>query len=142
MSLNESLKKLLADNFALSLKTQNYHWNVEGATFKMLHTLFEEQYDDLAQATDAIAELIRGLGEKAPATLSEYATLTSIKDGDMNATAQKMLMDLMHDQDVISDTLMHCLKLAQDTGDEVTADAMIERLSIHRKNKWFLKSSL
>ena len=138
----EGLKNVLADNYALYLKTQNYHWNVEGPNFKGLHLLFEEQYTDLAGAIDTVAELIRGLGEKAPGTFDTYIKRTSIKSGNENASAQQMVKDLLEDQTLIQKTLQQCLEIAQKAGDEVVSGFMIERLTFHRKTSWILKSSL
>ena len=136
----EALKKVLADSYALYLKTQNYHWNVEGPRFRSLHLLFEEQYNDLAGAVDSIAELIRSAGEKAPGTWKAYAELTTIKDGNENASAEQMVKDLAADQAAIQSTLQHALDAAQNAGDEVAADTIIGRMSVHRKNKWMLDS--
>ena len=138
----EGLKNVLADNYALYLKTQNYHWNVEGPNFKGLHSLFEEQYTDLAEAIDTVAELIRGLGEKAPGTFDTYIKRTSIKSGNEDASAQQMIKDLLESQTLIQKTLQQCLEIAQKAGDEVVAGFMIERLTFHRKASWILKSSL
>ncbi len=140
--LIEALKTVLADNYALYLKTQNYHWNVEGPNFKGLHLLFEEQYTDLAEAIDTVAELIRGSGEKAPGTFDSYIKKTSIKSGNENASAQQMVKELAEDQALIQKTLQQCLEIAQKAGDEVVAGFMIERLTFHRKASWMLKSSL
>lgn len=138
----EGLKNVLADNYALYLKTQNYHWNVEGPNFKGLHLLFEEQYTDLAGAIDTVAELIRGFGEKAPGTFDTYIKRTSIKSGNENASAQQMVKDLLESQILIKNTLQQCLEIAQKAGDEVVAGFMIERLTFHHKASWILKSSL
>lgn len=138
----EALKNVLADNYALYLKTQNYHWNVEGANFKNLHLLFEEQYIDIATAVDTVAELIRGLGEKAPGTFSAYMKNTIIKDGNENSSADQMVKELTEDQITIQNTLKTALEAAQKAGDEVVAGFMIERLTVHRKAAWMLKSSL
>ncbi len=138
----DALKNVLADNYALYLKTQNYHWNVEGPNFKGLHSLFEEQYTDLSGAIDTVAELIRGLGEKAPGTFDTYIKRTSIKSGNENASAQQMVKDLLEDQTLIQKTLQQCLEIAQKAGDEVVSGFMIERLTFHRKTSWILKSSL
>ncbi len=138
----DALKDVLADNYALYLKTQSYHWNVEGANFRGLHLLFEEQYTDLAMATDTTAELIRGLGEKAPGTFEAYARATSIKPGDENTHAEQMVAELREDQSAIQKTLQAALEAAQAAGDEVVAGFIIERLTVHRKAAWMLKSSL
>ena len=141
-SVIEALKIVLADNYALYLKTQNYHWNVEGPHFKSLHLLFEEQYTDISMAIDTVAELIRGLGEKAPATFDAYIKNTSIKSGDENATADDMVKELAEDQAKIQKTLQSALEAAQKAEDEVVAGFMIERLTVHRKAAWMLRSSL
>ena len=138
----DSLKHVLADSYALSLKTQNYHWNVTGPHFSNLHALFEEHYNDLIQAIDEIAELIRGLGAKAPGTWKAYAAITQIKDGDENANAEAMVQELAQDQDVISQTLHVALQAAQTAEDEIVAGMLIDRLTVHRKQKWMLTSSL
>lgn len=140
--ISDELKKLLADTYAIFLKTQNYHWNVEGANFMSLHALFEEQYDDLFEAIDVIAELIRGLGYKAPGSFEAYSKLTSIKAADDNANPSKMLKDLVEDNDNIQKTLMNIFEIAGDSGDEVVAGYMAERMTVHRKASWKLKSSL
>ena len=138
----DALKNVLADNYALYLKTQNYHWNVEGANFRGLHLLFEEQYTDLTMAIDTVAELIRGLGEKAPGTFDAYTKNTTIKPGNENASAEQMVKELTDDQAVIQKTLQTALEAAQQVGDEVVAGFMIERLTVHRKAAWMLKSSM
>ena len=136
----EALNNVLADNYALYLKTQNYHWNVEGPNFKTLHLLFEEQYTDLATAIDTTAELIRGLGEKAPGTFAAYANAT-VKPGNENASAEQMVKELTDDQAAIQKTLQTALEAAQKANDEVVAGFLIERLTVHRKAAWMLKSS-
>ncbi len=138
----DGLKAVLADSYALYVKTQNYHWNVEGPNFRTLHLLFEEQYTDLAMAIDTTAELIRGLGEKAPGTFDAYTQNTSIKPGNENAPADQMVKELTEDQISIQKTLQNTLEAAQQAGDEVVAGFAIERLTVHRKAAWMLKSSL
>ncbi|MCH2037636.1 MAG: DNA starvation/stationary phase protection protein [Rickettsiales bacterium] len=138
----DALKNVLADSYSLYLKTQNYHWNVEGPFFKPLHDMFEEQYNDLALAIDDIAELIRGLGDKAPGTFKAFQNITSIKDGNESLLANQMLEELVADQDVMIKTLEAALHAAQKADDEVIIGAVIDRMTVHRKNKWMLKSSL
>jgi starvation-inducible DNA-binding protein len=140
--VTDSLKVVLADSYALYLKTQNYHWNVEGPNFKSLHELFEMHYTDLAAAIDEIAERIRTLGEKAPGNWDSYKALTSIKNGDENATAETMTKELAEDQEVIAKPLGKALASAQQTEDEVTIGLVTDRLAIHQKNAWMLRSSL
>lgn len=136
----KALKHVLADSYALYLKTQNYHWNVESPHFKSLHLLFEEQYTDLATAVDTTAELIRGLGEKAPGTFEAFGKLTVIKPGKETANATSMVKELTNDQDVIGKTLQKALQAAQKAGDEVVAGFVIERMTVHRKAAWMLRS--
>ncbi|HLB42623.1 MAG TPA: DNA starvation/stationary phase protection protein [Gammaproteobacteria bacterium] len=138
----KALKFVLADNYMLYLKTQNYHWNVEGPHFKVLHLMFEEQYKELADAIDKVAELIRGLGEKAPGTFDAYITNTTIQPGNENASADQMVKELLDDQETIHKTLRKALDSAQQANDEVVASFLIERLTVHRKIAWMLKSSL
>lgn len=138
----DALKVVLADSYALFLKTQNYHWNAEGPNFRALHNTFEEQYTELFPELDEIAELIRGLGEKAPGTWKTYAAIGNIKDGDEHADATTMLRDLANDQLVIQKTLQTALEAAQEVGDEVVVGAMVDRLTVHRKNHWLLSSAL
>ena len=139
--VTDALKTVLADSYALYLKTHNYHWNVEGANFRSLHIMFEEQYTDLAVAVDEIAERIRSLGEKAPGTFSKFSTLSTIKEGDENADAQFMVKDLAESQNAIIQSLKSALESAQNVGDEVTAGILIDRMSVHEKAAWMLKST-
>lgn len=137
-----ALKAALADSYALYLKTQNYHWNVEGPQFKDIHELLETHYTDLALAIDELAEMIRGLGEKAPGTWKAFASLTQIEDGNETADAQSMLKHLVKDQTLILNTLQKGAVSAQKAGDEVVAGALIQRMAVHRKNHWMLASML
>lgn len=139
----ENLKNVLADSYALYLKTQNYHWNVKGPHFNSLHLLFEGQYQDLAASIDEIAELIRALGEIAPGTWKEYEALTVIKDGDATLSADEMVKDLAEDQEkIVKNSLQKTLDAAEEAGDDVVVDAMVGRMTVHRKNKWMLNSSI
>ena len=141
-AVTKNLKILLADTYALYLKTQNYHWNVTGPNFQALHSLFEEQYQDLAEAIDTIAERIRALGEKAPGTWKIYEKLTSIKDGDENISADKMVTELADDQELLVNSLKKALDPAQEEGDEVTIGLIVDRMGVHEKAVWMLKSSI
>lgn len=140
--ITEALKIVLADNYALYLKTQNYHWNVTGVNFRALHLLFEEQYTDLFTANDDIAERIRTLGAKVPATLGVFALATNIKDGNENADAQTMVQELAGDQAIIIKSLTKTLHAAQELGDEVTIGFVTDRIGVHEKAAWMLKSSI
>lgn len=136
------LKKVLANSFALYLKTQNYHWNVQGPHFKALHLLFEEQYTDLAAAIDEIAERIRALGEKAPGTWKAYQPMIKIDDGDENASAEKMVKEMANDQKIICETIKEALQAAQKDADEASTDLLVGRINVHEKAAWMLQSSI
>lgn len=141
MKVIKALEQILADSYALYFKTQNYHWNVEGAEFRSLHLLFEGQYEDLAESLDELAERIRTLGAKVPA-LSTLIKLASINEPNPNAMSDEMLESLVKDQDIVRNTLYQALKIAQAEGDEGTADMIIGRIKVHEKNRWMLKSSI
>ena len=136
-----SLEKVLANSYALYLKTQNYHWNVVGANFKSLHELFNEQYNDLAAAIDEIAERIRALGVKVDGTFENFSKLSKIKSGDKNAKNEAMIRDLISGNETVADFLKEGIKAAQSEQDEGTADLLIGRLKIHEKAIWMLQSS-
>lgn len=138
----ENLKSLLANSYALALKTQNYHWNVTGPNFKTLHVLFEEQYNDLSAAIDEIAERIRALGDKAPGSFKAYDKLSIIRDGDGELGPKEMLEDLSGGQMLVIDVLKKALVAAQDVGDEVTIGLIVDRMTEHEKALWMLQSSI
>lgn len=140
--ITNTLSRLLADSYCLYLKTQNYHWNVTGPQFKSLHDLFQEQYEDLSNAIDSIAERIRQLGEKAPGSFAKYSQDTSISEANDNANAVDMVKDLASSQENICKTINSVLKAAEKANDEVTTDLCIGRLEVHEKNRWMLNSSL
>lgn len=143
MSVTDSLQVVLANTYLLYLKTQNYHWNVAGGSFFIgLHELFEKQYNELAEAVDVIAERIRQLGPKVPATFADFAKAAELKEGDANKTSQQMLADLAADQDKIIQVLKNAWDVADKSQDEVTADMLIERMEAHSKAAWFYKSSI
>lgn len=132
---------LLADTYALYLKTQNYHWHVKGPQFKSLHGLFELQYQELAEAVDAIAERLLIMGHKAPATFKEYDRLKTISDGDSSAPANQMLIDLASDHQSLINDLNQTMALAQKMNDEGSANLLGDRISAHEKAHWMLKTS-
>ena len=138
----ESLKSALSDTYVLYLKTQNYHWNVTGPSFRSLHLMFQEQYNDLFLAVDLLAERIRALGEKAPGSFAIYGELTSIKEGNEDLDANSMVKELLADQDKIVQTLQKTLSEAKNADDEVTVTIVTDRIEIHQKNSWMLRSSL
>lgn len=134
------LPVVLANTYALYLKTQNYHWNVKGPHFAALHHLFEEQYDELAESVDAIAEHIRMQGEYAPASFSAYQALNKIPDGNASLKAEAMIKDLLDSHILLLDILAKAHQEAAQAEDEVIVDFMIERMGAHRKARWMLES--
>lgn len=135
------LSILLADTYALYLKTQNYHWHVKGPQFKSLHDLFEAQYQELAEAVDAVAERLIMMGHKAPATFKDFERLKTIKDGDNNLNANKMVIELAHDHGTLVKDLNQSMQLAQKMNDEGTANLLAERIYAHEKAQWMLSAS-
>ncbi len=140
--VTENLKKTLADTYSLLTKTQNYHWNVEGANFSSLHTLFEGQYTELFAAVDVIAERIRALGEKAPGSASEFKKWSSMSEGSSSFSSDRMLQDLHDSNMIVLATIKKALAAAEKAGDASTADLMTQRISAHEKAAWMLRSSL
>ena len=137
-----ALKTVLANSYALALKTQNYHWNVEGRHFPSLHPMFEAQYDALFEAIDTLAERIRALGEKAPGSFAEFSKLSTISDANSALDENAMVKDLHDGHTQLAKTVSDAIKTAQKAGDEVTADILIDRLTQHDKTAWMLRSSL
>jgi starvation-inducible DNA-binding protein len=136
----KGLSKLLADSYLLYLKTQNYHWNVTGKMFQSLHNLFEEQYQDLAEAVDEIAERIRALGEFAPGSFSQFTKVTSIKEENSIPTAEEMIHNLVVGNEAVVTTAREIIQMCDEAEDDVTADLMVERMQRHEKNAWMLRS--
>ena len=136
------LKRLLADTYTLYLKTHNYHWNVTGPRFRDLHLLWEEQYTELAVAVDDVAERIRTLGHPAPGTYREFAGLTSIEEPKATPDAEGMLRDLIAAQEAVVRTAREILPPAQDAGDESSASLVADRMVVHEKAAWMLRSLL
>lgn len=142
--MNEITNKLaiiMADTYALYLKTQNYHWHVMGPQFKPLHELFEAQYTELAEAVDQVAERIRILGFKAPATFKEFDALKKIKDGDSSLNANQMVTELANDHDTLVKDLNQAMKFAQEQHDEGTSNLLSNRIEAHEKARWMLRAS-
>ena len=136
------LSKLLADSYSLYLKTHNYHWNVTGPQFNTLHTMFEGQYTELAIAVDEIAERIRALGIKAPGSYSAYSALTSVDEGNGEESADEMIRQLVIGQETVARTAREAFPAAEKAGDEPTADLLTQRMQLHEKNAWMLRSML
>ena len=134
------LGELLADSYSLYLKTHNFHWNVTGPMFQTLHLMFETHYTELALAVDLIAERIRALGFIAPATYSEFSKLTRIKEQNGNILAIEMIKDLIIAHEVVTKTARSILTIADKANDQVTLDLLTQRLQIHEKTVWMLRS--
>lgn len=140
--VTEGLAKVLADTFILYFKTHTFHWNVEGAHFKALHDLFMEQYTELWNATDEIAERIRALGEYAPGSWQDMVRRASLQETGQTPDSRAMIEMLANDNKAITETLKPVLHASQEQGDEVTADLMIQRIATHEKAAWMLRSLL
>ncbi len=136
------LSRLLADSYTLYLKTHNYHWNVEGPLFNTLHTMFEGQYTELATAVDEIAERIRALGVAAPGSYRAFAELTSIEEETGTPSAEDMIRQLIIGQETVVRTAREVIPLASQANDEPTADLLTQRMQIHEKTAWMLRSML
>ena len=140
-NITQALKIVLADTYALYLKTHNYHWNVQGGKFLGLHNFFEEIYTELAEAVDEIAETIRQLGQKAPGSFSAFSKLTTLKDGDEDKSAKEMVAELVEDQSAVMASIEKALIIAKENDDEATIGILVDRLTEHRKTKWMLEST-
>ena len=141
-AIAKGLSRLLADSYTLYLKTHNYHWNVTGPQFNTLHLMFEAQYTELALAVDAIAERIRALGEPAPGSYRAYAKLTGIPEEEGVPIAQEMLHNLMTGQEHVARTARQVFPIAEAANDQPTADLLTQRMQIHEKTAWMLRSML
>ena len=141
-SIADGLSRLLADSYTLYLKTHNYHWNVVGPMFNTLHLMFETQYNELALAVDLIAERIRALGVRAPGSYREFAALSSIPEDDDAPDATEMIRRLVAGQETVARTARSIFPIADAASDEPTADLLTQRLQVHEKTAWMLRSML
>ncbi len=138
----EGLSHLLADTYTLYLKTHNFHWNVKGPMFNTLHLMFEAQYNELALAVDLVAERIRALGYPAPGTYSEFAKLTSIPEPVGVPKAEEMIAQLVEGQEAVVRTARKMFPVVDAANDEPTADLLTQRMQVHEKTAWMLRSLL
>ncbi len=138
----EGLSRLLADTYTLYLKTHNFHWNVTGPMFSTLHLMFETQYTELALAVDIIAERIRALGHYAPGTYKEFAKLSSIPEADGVPAAQDMIRQLVEAQEAVIRTARALFPAVEIANDEASADLLTQRMQLHEKTAWMLRSLL
>jgi starvation-inducible DNA-binding protein len=138
----EGLSRLLADTYGLYLKTHSFHWNVEGPMFNTLHLMFMEQYTELWTALDLIAERIRSLGFPAPGTYSQFGRLSSIEETEGVPEAMEMVRLLVRGHETVVRTAREVFGAADSGGDESTADLLTQRLQVHEKTAWMLRSLL
>ena len=141
-AIAQGLGRLLADTYVLSLKTHNFHWNVTGPMFQTLHLMFETQYDELILAVDAIAERIRALGAFAPGTCAEFTKLSSIRETKGVPKATDMVRLLVEGQEAVVRTARALFPIVEKAHDESTADLLTQRMEIHEKTAWMLRSLL
>ena len=138
----EGLSRLLADTYTLYLKTHNFHWNVTGPMFQTLHLMFEQHYNELALAVDQIAERIRALGVPAPGTYRQFAALSAIKEDDGVPAALQMVRLLVEGHETAARTARQVFKVAEAANDQPTCDLLTQRLQVHEKTAWMLRSLL
>jgi starvation-inducible DNA-binding protein len=141
-AIAQGLGHLLADSYTLYLKTHNYHWNVTGPMFQTLHLMFETHYTELALAVDAIAERIRSLGEPAPGSYLAFGKLTKIKEEAGIPKAQDMIKNLVDAHETVIRTARELYPIVQKGGDEASADLLTQRIQLHEKTAWMLRSLL
>lgn len=141
-AIAQGLNHLLADTYTLYLMTHNFHWNVKGPMFNTLHLMFEGQYNELALAVDLIAERIRAIGYPAPGTYGEFAELSSIKEVKGQPVAEEMIRHLVLGQESIVKTARSLFPVVEKAADEPTADLLTQRMQLHEKNAWMLRSLL
>lgn len=138
----DALSHMLADSYILYLKTHNFHWNVTGPMFQTLHIMFMQQYTELWNALDLIAERIRALGHPAPGSYQRYVQLSTIKEEEGVPSAQDMIRQLVAGQEAVARTARAAFKVADAADDQPTADLLTQRMEIHEKNAWMLRSLL
>ncbi len=136
------LSKMLADSYILYLKTHNFHWNVTGPMFNTLHIMFMTQYTELWNALDLIAERIRSLGHPAPGSYKRYAELSSLKEEEGVPSAREMIEQMVAGQEAVARTARAAFKVADAADDQPTADLLTQRMEVHEKNAWMLRSLL
>ena len=134
------LHVLLVNSYTLYLKTHNYHWDMTGPMFNTLHLMFEQQYTELAEAVDQIAERIRALGAFAPGSYTEYARLTSIPEDETVPDAETMIKNLVAGQETLARQARDVMATVGESRDEPTADLLTQRMQVHEKNAWMLRS--
>jgi starvation-inducible DNA-binding protein len=138
----EGLSKVLADTYTLYLKTHNYHWNVTGPMFQTLHLMFETHYNELWIAVDLIAERIRALGFPAPGTYAEFTRLASIKEEPGVPPAEEMIRKIVQGHEAVVRISRSVFAIADKSSDQPTLDLLTQRMQVHEKTAWMLRSML
>ena len=138
----EGLSRLLADSYTLYLKTHNFHWNVTGPMFQTLHVMFMGQYTEIWNALDMIAERIRSLGYPAPGSYKQFVALSSIPEEEGVPKARDMIRQLVAGQEAVTRTAREVFKVVEKANDQPTADLLTQRMEVHEKNAWMLRSLL
>jgi len=138
----KSLSKLLADTYILYTKTQNFHWNIVDPSFYSHHKMFQEQYEELAEAIDEVAERIRMVGHHSPGSLKQFLEIGSIKESGADLSGPEMIQTLAKDHEAMVASLHSWIANATEARDEGTADMMVGRLRAHEKSAWMLRSHL
>jgi starvation-inducible DNA-binding protein len=141
-TIAEGLSGLLADSYTLYLMTHNFHWNVKGPMFNSLHQMFMTQYSEQWTALDQIAERIRALGYPAPGTYAQFAKLATIKEVDGVPVALDMVRHLVAAQEATARTARKLLPVVDKADDQPSADLLTQRLDVHEKTAWMLRSLL
>ena len=141
-AIADGLSRLLADEYTLYLKTHNFHWNVTGPMFNTLHLMFEQQYNEAALAVDLVAERIRALGHPAPGTYREYAELSSIREERGVPNANEMIRLLVKGHEACAKTARSAFPVAEQAGDQPSCDLLTQRMQLHEKTSWMLRSLL
>jgi starvation-inducible DNA-binding protein len=141
-TIAKGLSRLLADTYVVYLKTHNFHWNVEGPMFQTLHQMFMDQYTETWNAIDLVAERIRSLGHYAPGTYREYLELARVKETPGQPRAEQMVRLLIEGQEAVVKTAREVLPLAEKADDQPTLDLLTQRMQVHEKNAWMLRSLL
>jgi starvation-inducible DNA-binding protein len=136
------LSRVLADSYTLYLKTHNFHWNVTGPMFQTLHLMFETQYNELALAVDLVAERIRALGFPAPGTYQQFAALSAIKEDAGVPVAQDMIRRLVEGHETVARTAREVFRASDAASDQPTCDLLTQRMQVHEKTAWMLRSLL
>lgn len=141
-AIAEGLSKVLADTYTLYLKTHNFHWNVTGPMFQTLHLMFEQQYNELALAVDLVAERIRALGHPAPGSYAQFSKLSSVTEATGVPKAEDMIRQLVEGQEALVRTARKVFVTAEKASDQVTIDLLTQRMQVHEKTAWMLRSLL